>query len=109
MPKLTYSGLQAAFSFDGIQVGKDQTIEITATDLKKISSGKVFKTLLESGDVSITEDSKTKSTGSKAKDDGKGEDAALVAVKADLTKLGITFADDETLEQLQAKLAQVKE
>jgi len=109
MPKLTYSGLQAAFSFDGIQVGKDQTIEISATDLKKISSGKVFKTLLESGDVSITEDSKTKSTGSKVKDDGKGDDAALVAVKGELTQLGITFTDDETLEQLQAKLIQAKE
>ncbi len=33
----------------------------------------------------------------------------LAAVKAELTELEVTFSDDETLEQLQAKLAQAKE
>lgn len=37
------------------------------------------------------------------------EEAALAAVKAELTALEVTFSDDETLEQLQAKLAQAKE
>ncbi len=37
------------------------------------------------------------------------DEAALAAVKAELTELEVTFSDDETLEQLQAKLAQAKE
>ncbi len=37
------------------------------------------------------------------------DEDALAAVKAELTELEVTFSDDETLEQLQAKLAQAKE
>ncbi|RZG48070.1 hypothetical protein [Acinetobacter wuhouensis] len=118
MPKITYSGQQAAFSFDGIQIGKDQTIDVTTAILGKLQKGKVFKALLESGDLSVddTQDSKPAGRGKGGKQDGAAtdatkaaEDSALATVQAELTELGITFADDETIEQLQAKLAQAKE
>lgn len=125
MPKITYSGSQAAFSFDGIQVGKGQTVEVSAEDFTRISKGKAFKSLVEKGDLEIQEipDDEPKATGKTGGRGGKGgksndaageqqkaaDEAALAAVKAELTKLEVTFSDDETLEQLQAKLDQAKE
>ncbi|HEI8440658.1 hypothetical protein R4849_11115 [Acinetobacter baumannii] len=125
MPKITYSGSQAAFSFDGIQVGQGQTVHVSASDLTRISKGKAFKSLVEKGELEVQEipddepkaAGKTGGRGSKGskQNDAAGEqqkptdEAALAAVKAELTELEVTFSDDETLEQLQAKLAQAKE
>ncbi|WP_459660071.1 hypothetical protein ACL9Z5_002515 [Acinetobacter calcoaceticus] len=124
MPKITYSGSQAAFSFDGIQVGLGQTVEVSAADLTRISKGKAFKSLVEKGELEVQEiaDDEPKGTGKTggrggkggkqndaAGDNAKADEAALAAVKAELTKLEVTFSEDETLEQLQAKLAQAKE
>jgi hypothetical protein len=125
MPKITYSGSQAAFSFDGIQVGKDQTVEVSTEDFTRISKGKAFKSLLEKGELEVQEipDDEPKTAGKTGGRGGKGgkqndaasdaakaaDEAALAAVKAELTKLEVTFSDDETLEQLQAKLDQAKE
>lgn len=106
MAKITYSGLQAAFSFDGIQIGKGQTIELTGAELTKLQKGKVFKALLELGDLSVDDTQDSKTTGRK----GSGKsDPELDKVRAELKALGVTYADDETLEQLQAKLAQAQE
>ena len=123
MPKITYSGSQAAFSFDGIQVGKGQTVEVSAEDFTRISKGKAFKSLVEKGDLEIQEipdDEPKGKTGGRGGKGGKSidaagdqqkaaDEAALAAVKAELTNLEVTFSDDETLEQLQAKLEQAKE
>lgn len=124
MPKITYSGSQAAFSFDGIQVGQGQTVEVSAADLTRISKGKAFKSLVEKGELEVQEiaDDEPKGTGKTGGRGGKGgkqndaagdnvkaDEAALAVVKAELTALEVTFSDDETLEQLQAKLDQAKE
>ncbi|QUV68661.1 hypothetical protein [Acinetobacter baumannii] len=125
MPKITYSGSQAAFSFDGIQVGQGQTVQVSAADLTRISKCKAFKSLVEKGELEVQEiaedEPKTAGkTGGRGGKGGKQNDAAgeqqkptdedaLAAVKAELTALEVTFSDDETLEQLQAKLAQAKE
>ncbi|CAM0561628.1 hypothetical protein JWE36_18955 [Acinetobacter baumannii] len=125
MPKITYSGSQAAFSFDGIQVGQGQTVQVSASDLTRISKGKAFKSLVEKGELEVQEipDEEPKAGGKTGGRGGKGgkqndaagdaaktaEEAALATVKAELTELEVTFSDDETLEQLQAKLAQAKE
>ncbi|HFG7033062.1 hypothetical protein [Acinetobacter baumannii] len=125
MPKITYSGSQAAFSFDGIQVGQGQTVQVSAAALTRISKGKAFKSLVEKGELEVQEiaedEPKTAGkTGGRGGKGGKQNDAAgeqqkptdedaLAAVKAELTALEVTFSDDETLEQLQAKLAQAKE
>ncbi len=106
MVKITYSGLQAAFSFDGIQIGKGQSIEVTTAELSKLQKGKAFKALLESGDLSVDDTQDSKPAGRK----GTGKsDPELDKVRAELKVLGVTYADDETLEQLQAKLAQAQE
>ncbi|MEX5780361.1 hypothetical protein AB6B34_08630 [Acinetobacter baumannii] len=125
MPKITYSGSQAAFSFNGIQVGQGQTVQVSASDLTSISKGKAFKSLVEKGELEVQEipDDEPKATGKTGGRGGKGgkqndaageqqkptDEDALAAVKAELTALEVTFSDDETLEQLQAKLAQAKE
>lgn len=125
MPKITYSGSQAAFSFDGIQVGQGQTVQVSAADLTRISKGKAFKSLVEKGEFEVQEipDDEPKATGKTGGRGGKGgkqndaageqqkptDEDALAAVKAELTALEVTFSDDETLDQLQAKLAQAKE
>ncbi|XZU28556.1 hypothetical protein ACT4ZA_12405 [Acinetobacter baumannii] len=125
MPKITYSGSQAAFSFDGIQVGLGQTVEVSAADLTRISKGKAFKSLVEKGELEVQEipDDEPKASGKTGGRGGKGgkqndaageqqkttDEAALVAVRAELAVLEVTFSEDETLEQLQAKLAQAKE
>ncbi|WP_461196752.1 hypothetical protein [Acinetobacter pittii] len=125
MPKITYSGSQAAFSFDGIQVGQGQTVEVSAADLTRISKGKAFKSLVDKGELEVQEipDEEPKAGGKTGGRGGKGgkqndaageqqkatDEAALAAVKAELTALEVTFSDDETLELLQAKLAQAKE
>jgi hypothetical protein len=125
MPKITYSGSQAAFSFDGIQVGQGQTVEVSAADLTRISKGKAFKSLVDKGELEVheTPDDEPKAAGKTGGRGGKGgtkndaageqqkatDEAALAVVKAELTALEVTFSDDETLEQLQAKLDQAKE
>lgn len=125
MPKITYSGSQAAFSFDGIQVGQGQTVQVSASDLTRISKGKAFKSLVEKGELEVQEiaDDEPKAAGKPGGRGGKGgkqndaageqqkatDEDALAALKAELTALEVTFSDDETLEQLQAKLAQAKE
>ncbi|MDK2223352.1 hypothetical protein OW556_18380, partial [Acinetobacter baumannii] len=81
--------------------------------------------LVEKGELEVQEipDDESKAAGKNGGRGGKGgkqndaagdaakaaEEAALAAVKAELTALEVTFSDDETLEQLQAKLAQAKE
>jgi hypothetical protein len=123
MPKITYSGSQAAFSFDGIQVGKGQTVEVSTEDFTRISKGKAFKSLVKKGELDIQEipdDEPKGKTGGRGGKGGKQNDAAgdqqkatdeaaFAAVKAELAALEVTFSDDETLEQLQAKLDQAKE
>ncbi|MDS7933607.1 hypothetical protein RMB03_20715 [Acinetobacter sp. V91_7] len=125
MPKITYSGSQAAFSFDGIQVGLGQTVEVGAADLARISKGKAFKSLIEKGELEVQEipSEEPKAAGKTGGRGGKGgkqndaageqqkptDEAALATVRAELAGLEVTFSDDETLEQLQAKLAQAKE
>ena len=123
-----YSGLQAAFVFSGLAVLPTGVPTSVDEDVHKaLSKNKFAKHLIDSGDLTVTEiaeDVVTKaagkgSTGGRGKN-GKQEgaatdaakaagEAALATVQAELTELGITFSDDETLEQLQAKLSQAKE
>lgn len=123
-----YSGLQAAFVFSGLAVLPNGVPTTVDEDIHKaLSKNKFAKHLTESGDLTVTEiaeDGATKATG-KGSTGGRGKngkqegaatdaaraagEAALATVQAELTELGITFSEDETLEQLQAKLAQAKE
>lgn len=122
----TYSGSNAAFVFAGlVTLPKGIAVAIEANQHKALQKNKFAKHLIDAGELSIEEiaevgDSKPASgrgKGSQAgkSDDGKGKDEFKPAeltiddVRKALTDLEITFADDETLEQLQEKLAQATE
>lgn len=121
-----YSGLQAAFVFSGIAVLPTGTPTLVDEDAhKKLTKNKFAKHLIDIGELEVQEipDEEPKAGGKTGGRGGKGgkqndaagdqqkatDEAALAAVKAELTKLEVTFSDDETLEQLQAKLDQAKE
>lgn len=121
-----YSGLQAAFVFSGIAVLPTGTPTLVDEEAhKKLTKNKFAKHLIDIGELEVQEIAEDEpkaagKTGGRGGKGGKQNDAAgeqqkptdedaLAAVKAELTALGVTFSDDETLEQLQAKLAQAKE
>ncbi|RSE33385.1 hypothetical protein [Acinetobacter junii] len=124
----TYSGSQAAFVFSGLAVLPAGIPTLVEEDKhKQLSKNKFAKHLIDTGELDvqeIDEPVEPKSTvktggrgnGGKGKQsDGEGDqskvtdEAVLAAVTAELTALEVTFSDDETLEQLQAKLDQAKE
>lgn len=124
----TYSGSQAAFVFSGLAVLPAGIPTLVEEDKhKQLSKNKFAKHLINAGELDVQEIDEPdehkstvktggRGTGGKGKqndtagDQTKGTDeAALAAVKAELTALEVTFSDDETLEQLQAKLDQAKE
>ncbi|HAV4458602.1 TPA: hypothetical protein JIR19_15430 [Acinetobacter baumannii] len=121
-----YSGLQAAFVFSGIAVLPTGTPTLVDEEAhKKLTKNKFAKHLIDIGELEVQEipDYEPKAAGKTGGRGGKGgkqndaageqqkptDEDALAAVKAELTALEVTFSDDETLEQLQAKLAQAKE
>lgn len=122
----TYSGSNAAFVFAGVAtLPTGIAIALEADQHKALQKNKFAKHLIDAGELTIEEvaevgDSKPASgrgKGSQAgkSDDGKGKDESKTAeltiddVRKALTDLEITFAEDETLEQLQEKLAQATE
>ena len=122
----TYSGSNAAFVFAGVAtLPTGIAIALEADQHKVLQKNKFAKHLIDVGELSIEEiaevgDSKPASGRGKGAqsgktDDGKGKDESKPAeltiddVRKALTDLEITFAEDETLEQLQAKLTQATE
>ena len=123
----TYSGSNAAFVFAGVAtLPTGIAIALEADQHKVLQKNKFAKHLIDVGELSIEEiaevgDSKPASGRGKGAqagkpDDGKGNgdkskgtDLTIDDVRKALTDLEITFAEDETLEQLQEKLAQATE
>ncbi|MHC3125298.1 hypothetical protein [Acinetobacter sp. GN11] len=119
----TYSGSNAAFVFAGVAtLPAGIAVALEAAQHKELQKNKFAKHLVESGELEILEipEEETKAAGKTGGRGGKGgnaageqqkstDEAALAAVRTELTALEITFSEDETLEQLQAKLAQAKE
>ena len=122
----TYSGSNAAFVFAGIAtLPTGIAVLLEADQHKALQKNKFAKHLIDAGELAVEEiaevgDSKPASGRGKGaqsgkNDDGKGKDESKPAeltiddVRKALTGLEITFAEDETLEQLQEKLAQATE
>lgn len=123
----TYSGSNAAFVFAGLAtLPKGIAVAIEANQHKALQKNKFAKHLIDAGELSFEEiaevgDSKPASSGrgkgnqagkpddGKGKDESKGTDLTIDDVRKALTDLEITFTEDETLEQLQAKLTQATE
>ena len=122
-----YSGSNAAFVFAGVAtLPTGIAIALEADQHKALQKNKFAKHLIDAGELSIEEiaevgDSKPASGRGKGAqagkpDDGKGKgdkskgtDLTIDDVRKALTDLEITFTEDETIEQLQAKLAQATE
>ena len=122
-----YSGSNAAFVFAGVAtLPTGIAIALEADQHKALQKNKFAKHLIDAGELSIEEiaevgDSKHASGRGKGAqagkpDDGKGKgdkskgtDLTIDDVRKALTDLEITFTEDETLEQLQAKLTQATE
>lgn len=122
-----YSGSNAAFVFAGVAtLPTGIAIALEADQHKALQKNKFAKHLIDAGELSIEEiaevgDSKPASGRGKGaqagkSDDGKGKgdkskgtDLTIDDVRKALTDLEITFTEDETLEQLQAKLTQATE
>ena len=120
----TYSGSNAAFVFAGIAtLPTGIAVLLEADQHKALQKNKFAKHLIDAAELSIEEvaevgDSKPASGRGKGAqagkpDDGKGKgdkskgtDLTIDDVRKALTDLEITFTEDETLEQLQAKLTQ---
>ena len=122
----TYSGSNAAFVFAGIaSLPTGIAVLLEADQHKALQKNKFAKHLIDAGELAIEEvaevgDSKPASGRGKGvqsgkTDDGKGKDESKPAeltiddVRKALTDLEITFAEGETLEHLQEKLAQATE
>lgn len=113
----TYSGSNAAFVFAGLAtLPKGIAVAIEANQHKALQKNKFAKHLIDAGELSIEEiaevgDSKPASGGrGKGKgNESKGTELTIDEARKALTDLEITFTEDETIEQLQAKLAQATE
>ena len=115
-----YSGSNAAFVFAGVAtLPTGIAVLLEADQHKVLQKNKFAKHLIDVGELNIEEIAEPKSASSgRGKpnqnkiDDGKGKDESKLAeltiddVRKALTELEISFAEDETLEQLQEKLAQ---
>lgn len=121
-----YSGSNAAFVFAGVAtLPTGIAVLLEADQHKALQKNKFAKHLIDAGELGIEEiaevgDSKPASGRGKGAqagktDDGKGKyeskpaELTIDGVRKALTDLEITFAEDETLEQLQEKLAQATE
>ena len=118
----TYSGSNAAFVFAGVAtLPTGIAVALEASQHKVLQKNKFAKHLIDEGELTVEEiaeagDSKPASGGrgkgaqAKSKgDESKGGELTIDDVRKALTDLEITYTEDETLEQLQAKLAQATE
>ena len=120
----TYSGSNAAFVFAGVAtLPTGIAVLLEADQHKVLQKNKFAKHLIDVGELNIEEIAEPKSASSgrgkpnqnkiddgKGKgDESKGGELTIDEVRKALTDLEITFAEDETLEQLQAKLTQATE
>lgn len=113
MPKYTYQGehgrLSARTKFGAVVLPKGVEVELTDDQHEALASHPVFTALEKSCELIISEVKKTKpnskadTAAAKAK-----REAELVEVKVKLTELNVEFSDDESLEDLQVKLAAAK-
>ena len=124
----TYSGSNAAFVFAGVAtLPTGIAVALEADQHKVLQKNKFAKHLIDEGELTVEEivelaESKPASGGrgkgaqAGKPDDGKGKgdkpkggELTIDEVRKALTDLEITFTEDETLEQLQAKLTQATE
>lgn len=122
----TYSGSNAAFVFASVAtLPTGITVALEADQHKALQKNKFAKHLIDAGELTVEEITEAtekpassgrgkgaqsgKTDDGKAKDESKPAELTIDDVRKALTHLEITFSEDETLEQLQEKLAQATE
>lgn len=107
----TYSGEQAAFILSGICVlPAGVAVELEGSDHEALANNKFVKHLVDHGELSITEiEGDSVLTDPENTEESLTDTLGIKEVRAALKDLGVAFTTKETLEQLQAKLAQVTE
>ena len=113
MPKYTYQGemgrLSARTKSGAVVLPKGEEVEITDEQHEALVDHPAFTALEKSGEFIISEVKKTKPSSKADTAAAKSKrEAELVEVKSKLTELNVEFSDDESLEDLQAKLAATK-
>lgn len=113
MPKYSYQGemgrLSARTKFGAVVLPKGEEVDVTDEQHEALVDHPVFTALEKSGELIISEVKKAKPSSKADTAAGKAKrEAELVEVKAKLTELNVEFSDDESLEDLQAKLAATK-
>ncbi|MFW2160837.1 hypothetical protein ACG93T_05555 [Acinetobacter beijerinckii] len=115
MPKYTYQGemgrVSARTAAGPVVLPKGVEVEITDDQHEALANHPAFTALQESGELIVSEVKKTKSgpkTGAAAEAAKAAEDAKIAEIKAKLTELNVEFGEDESLKDLQAKLAAAK-
>lgn len=117
MPKYTLSGEQAAIILpisgtNGLRkrLVNGETIEVSDADHVKLSAHRVVKAFIDSGEITVEgiKPPKPEKTPEEiaAEAEAKEQAKKLKAAQAALTKKGIEFDKDATLEQLEALIAQ---
>ena len=113
MPKYTYQGemgrVSARTAAGPVVLPKGVEVELTDDQHEALASHPVFTALEKSGEFIISEVKRTKPNSKADTATAKAKrEAELVEVKAKLTELKVEFSDDESLEDLQAKLVAAK-
>ncbi|ENW78660.1 hypothetical protein F909_03622 [Acinetobacter sp. ANC 3929] len=115
MPKYTYQGemgrVSARTATGPVMLPKGVEVEITDDQHEALANHPAFTALEKSGELTVTDVKKAKSgskTGAAAEAAKAAEDAKIAEIKAKLTELNVEFGEDESLKDLQAKLAQAK-
>lgn len=117
MPKYTLSGEQAAIILpvngeDGLRkrLVKGETIEVSDAEHVKLSAHRVVKALIDSGEITVegVKPLKPEKTPDElaAEAEAKEQAKKIKTLQTALSKKGIEFDKDATLEQLEALVAQ---
>lgn len=115
MPKYTYQGemgrVSVRTSAGPVVLPKGVEVELTDDQHEALANHPAFTALEKSGELIVTEVKKAKSGtkgGAAAEAAKAAEDAKIAEIKAKLTELNVEFGEEDSLKDLQAKLAQAK-
>lgn len=107
MPKYTYSGDQAALILPTkprLVLDKGEEVEVSQAEHDKLVKHKIIGSLIQSGEIKVEGAKAPKTEKTPEEKVAEAAEKKLKSVREALTKKGIQFTDDESLEQLEEKL-----
>lgn len=107
MPKYTYSGDQAALILPTkprLVLDKGEEVEVSQAEHDKLVKHKIVGSLIQLGEIKVEGAKAPKAEKTPEEKAAEAAEKKLKSVREALTKKGIQFTDDESLEQLEEKL-----